>query len=524
SRTEIALVKDGNGYLTATFNFSGEQYFTFGKDLLAPGCVASGLNHWMKADGLVQKNTTTGNVTAWNDESIFDRHPDVVNSDPQWVGVGTNYNPIVRFDGDDYFRIDNVENRQFPNSFSSGEVFSVAKTTNLATNLGNPYDFGGVNNSHYPHSNGYIYNDFGTSLRKAWHATNLTVLEGGGTTSGPAVNQADWQVFHSYSAANDWKSGFNGKFQYTATTNTPSFAVPQNVHIGATYAWPYVGDIGEVILYNRKLTDIERGKVLAYLGIKYGITQNVNYLEGTAGNTIFAADGAGGSIAHDYDIAGIGRQDCQGLNQKQSKSVNSDEFVTVSKGALAASNAANTGVLTNNTFLVWGNNDASIYARTTGLPTGLPAAVEVWMNRKWKAQTTGAVGNVTLTVPSKKMAGMDKSAAHYLIVSDNSGFTGATAVALNIVGQNENLTLDFSTYDTNSDGTVYFTFGGKALPPAPPADAFVWVYDAGNANNPVGAYAWASNGDGTFKKCNFFTGGFDRDGSGTEVAGADAAA
>ncbi len=517
SRTEVALVNDGNGYLTATFNFSGEQYFTFGKDLLAPGCVAAGLNHWMKADGLVQKNATTGNITAWNDESIFDRHPDVVNSDPQWVGVGTNYNPVVRFDGDDFFRIDNVDNRQFPNAFSSGEVFSVAKTTNLATNLGNPYDFGGVNNSHYPHTNGYLYNDFGTNLRKAWHATNLSVLEGSGTTSGPAVNQADWQVFHTYSATNDWKSGFNGKFQYTTTTNTPSFAVPQNVHIGATYNWPYVGDVGEVILYNRKLTDTERGKVLAYLGIKYGITQNVSYLEGTAGTTIFTADGPGGTETHDYDIAGIGRQDCQGLNQKQSKSVNTDEFVTISKGNLATSNAANTSVLANNSFLVWGNNNAAIYAKSTALPSGLPAGVEVWMQRKWKAQVTGAMGNVTLTVPAKKMAGMDKSATHYLIVSDNSSFASSTALAMNVVGQNKNLSLDFDTYDTNNDGVVYYTFGGKALPPTPPADAFVFANDGGAGAGFVNV--WASNGDGTFKKCNFVSSGFDREGSGSEYSG-----
>ena len=39
---EIALSDDGAGNLTATVNFTNGQFFSFGRDLLAPGCVAAG--------------------------------------------------------------------------------------------------------------------------------------------------------------------------------------------------------------------------------------------------------------------------------------------------------------------------------------------------------------------------------------------------------------------------------------------------------------------------------------------------
>jgi hypothetical protein len=504
SRTEVALTEDGNGYLVGTFNFTGEQYFTFGRNIYAPGCVTANLLAWYRPEAGVVGSS----VSQWSDfHSGYHVLQNTANDRPtlQSATVGYNYNPYLKFDGAN----DHLEYTagRFINAASGGSVFAAA--SNVIDNGGyeNLADLG-VDNPHMGLLNGnQIMYMNGSSPVQITHSTPLTAnrtqvygyfWNGGGPNVGSGLRLDGTEFYDPNTEATLVANGGYVDGLWTIG----SYNGVEN----------WNGGIAEVILYDRNLTAAEKMRVETYLAIKYGTTLSHNYMSGT--NALIYD-----VTTHGHDVAGIGRDACQALNQKQSKSVNSDEFVTISKGNIAATNAANTSVIPNNTFLVWGNDNASIYARTIGLPTGLPAGVEVWSNRKWKATTTGTMGNVMLTVPSKKMAGMDKSATHYLIVADNSAFTGAQAIALNVVGQNENLSIDFSSYDTNSDGTVYFTFGGKALPPASPADAMVWVNDGANASLAKGIYVWASNGDGTFKNCHFFTGGLDRDGVGSGFGG-----
>ncbi|MEK7256765.1 MAG: hypothetical protein AAB316_18570, partial [Bacteroidota bacterium] len=209
--TEIALVNDGAGNLTCTVNFTDGQYFSFGRNQYAPGCVATNLQHWLKADFAVERDTSSF-VTAWNDQSAYDRATDFVQSDPLWQSTGLNYNPTVDFDGNDYLRIDNAATKTFPSTFTQGEVFAVTKAENTSGSAnGNPYDYGGNSTPHYFYAT-HIYNDFGANVRKAWTPGNPTTAhEGGGTVSGSPVDVTQWNVFHTYSAANDWKSGLNGK-------------------------------------------------------------------------------------------------------------------------------------------------------------------------------------------------------------------------------------------------------------------------------------------------------------------------
>ena len=90
--------------------------------------------------------------------------------------------------------------------------------------------------------------------------------------------------------------------------------------------------MGEVIAYNRILTDVERQTVESYLGLKYGITLNsgaTNYL---------AADGSAywtANATYKNRVTGIGRDDATALNTKQSLSVDTG-VVTI---ALAAASS-----------------------------------------------------------------------------------------------------------------------------------------------------------------------------------------
>ena len=81
------------------------------------------------------------------------------------------------------------------------------------------------------------------------------------------------------------------------------------------------GRSAEVAIYNRQLDLAEREKVASYLAIKYGITLPHNYVD-PAGTVIW--DQAINS-GYGFNITGIGRDDCNGLHQKQSKAVNVTE-------------------------------------------------------------------------------------------------------------------------------------------------------------------------------------------------------
>lgn len=426
----------------------------------APGGTGSmaDLVYWIKADAGTY-TTGAGNITDWRDQSPTEKYMRYLNSDPALIQGAANFNPTVRFDGDDWLRTDyGTGTTNFTSSFGQAEVFAVTKAQSSNLNNGNPFDFGGTYNSHYTWSNEYIYNDFGTTIRKAWHPVTKNVAEGGGFTSGATIDVKQYNIYNTYSAPNDWKAAFNGNTAYTSTTNTVSFAPNAGGnHIGAISGYPYYGDISEVILFKRKLTATERQKVNSYLAVKYGITLTQNYLA-SDGTTLFAANGGTANTDFDGDVVAIGRDDAQGLNQKQSRSINVDDIVTMGLGTIEATNGLNGNAFASDkNFMFWGNNDA-----TTDFDIALTGAAGTSMNRRmnriWKIKETGTVGQVRVAIPNNVSAGQS-----YLIVSNDAIFDATdTYVPLSSfqIGAGGYMAglVDFA------DGQ-YFTFGTTVIAP-----------------------------------------------------------
>ncbi len=155
------------------------------------------------------------------------------------------------------------------------------------------------------------------------------------------------------------------------------------------------GITSEIISYDRDLTETEIQQINTYLAIKYGITlmgsdglAAADYLNSTAVKVWDTAINTG----YNHNIAGIARDDLGSLYQKQSRSVNSGSQVLVSTTGLANTNTANTAVLANNQYLVWGDNGLAkapvvSFGTIGGLPYYRFAAV-------WKVQNTEEVGSV----------------------------------------------------------------------------------------------------------------------------------
>lgn len=455
-------------------NFTNGQYFTLVLDLMpsSPGGVSSGLALWLKADKGVNLSGTTlsaaGPSGAWADQSPNGRNIDYVYSNPQWIDSSINFNPVIRFDGDDWMRIDNASKRYFYSTFTSGDVFSVQRNFDVA-NRSSLYYFGGASwGHHYTWGNGYIYSGYGSSIRKAWLPNNSTppVAEGPGlTTQGPAFNPMHVQIFNQHSATNNWRAFFNGRQQAATTNNTVNFIAYGNVHIGA---YPglgnYFGIIPEIINYNRVLSDAEKNLVNSYLAVKYGLTldQTVaqNYTA-SGGSPIFW--NAAANTIYKNNIVGIGRDDCGGLYQKQSRgSLTCTEcnMVGIGLDSIKSSNLNNKSTFSADKSFLMIAHDGTTGTKTTELPTSFanPCITYTRVNKEWRVQKTGTVGatNVRLYYGDLSIYSDDISEYKLLIDGDanfaNGGTTIINASAINPTGK----FVDF--YGVNLTDGQFFTF------------------------------------------------------------------
>lgn len=229
------------------------------------------------------------------------------------------------------------------------------------------------------------------------------------------------------------------------------------------------GRVAEVISYASRVLDGNRPKIETYLAIKYGITLGVNgisknYLD-SGGTTIWNVTPDDG---FNYNIAGIGKDVASDLYQKQSKSSNDPNEVTIGLGVIATTNNANINEFKKDRdFLVWGSNNGTYTAsgsNTTTINNGLTTST-TRINKKWKIVETktdvaGDVENVFVGIPEAAFSAFPKLAneEYALIVSDNANFSDADIIdiiPLKTVGGILQTWYDF-------DGTKYFTFG-KAL-------------------------------------------------------------
>ncbi|MBY0424149.1 MAG: hypothetical protein K2Q22_00810, partial [Cytophagales bacterium] len=250
------------------------------------------------------------------------------------------------------------------------------------------------------------------------------------------------------------------------TTNTSNITKNGVFQMGANYttmSFPFQGNIGEIIYFNTRLPKLEQRKIESYLALKYGISlgNNANpfsYLASDGTTTAWT-----GSNIYQNNIAGIGRDDLSGLNQKQSKSSNLpvNSIVTMALGTIASSNLANTNTFSaNKTFEIWGDNGGPVLENSVDLPSGILQKSQ----RIWRLQETGTVGTVRVRFDLSATAyaglGADYSNLRMLVDGDGLFATGATVVTpVNFDNTNHVMEFDF-----NFSNGQFFTFGTPSKP------------------------------------------------------------
>jgi len=458
--TEVTI--NGVVYNTASVTLANGQYFTFAGYMYAPGGIVSAA--WYRADAAVYSDAGTtsaannATIQQWNEfnglgtnisQATLANRPVYSNSTTL-----TNFNPTVTFDGSNDILLYQPSTNGNVNILdrSKGALFSAGNITGIAMMLG----FGPASDDPG------LYSFSGTNNLLLYPVIGEYDAISTGSTTGHYIGGGTWENGAGVAGNNSVLLSLRGNHQVFNTNiqNVLLDAARNDLRVGGDTDYARLnGQQNEVIIFPNKLTDDEVTKVESYLAVKYGqtlsSTQNRNYLSAT-GNVIW--DGTNNS-AYYNNIVGIGRENVSALNQKQSKSVNTDQKLIIGAGnSLANTNAANTNTLSDGQFLLVGDNGLKQTLTTPLAYTGgANGDVNYRFESIWKAQNTGAVGTVTVAWPK----GVNNL---YVVQSTDAAFDGtdtftsmATEVTVNGVVYN--------TAAVTLGNGQYFTLAGLANNP-----------------------------------------------------------
>ncbi len=211
----------------------------------------NGVRLWLRADAGVP--SVAGRVVAWYDQSGNGNDATQINTNNQPVLIANvvNGRPVMRFTqtGAQRFRLPNVMS-----GATAGDAFVIVKASGYNDGKARGLWTFGASGSVYTHNDGTLYDDF---------ATNSLVPMGLPRTVLNAFN-----LYNVTGTSSQWMNRFNGTIYAQRNGNTVFFNSSPTLGVGLGLYFD--GDIAEVLVYDRLLTDQERDTVGNYLATKYG--------------------------------------------------------------------------------------------------------------------------------------------------------------------------------------------------------------------------------------------------------------
>ena len=377
--TSNTVSLNGVSYNYADVTLADGQYFTFATQLNGPGGVALNLRVWLRSDAGFASDSwadLSGNANNYT-QTNETRKP--------FVGSKAyNFNPIVDFGttgADSRFMV-LPAGKPYSANGTSSTIFtaSISKTSGGFSDIigfGATTTASGLINANEP-----VFTKLGNNI-VLYPYTSVPAL--------PAVrlNRLYLDDVSFTVGVSGIKYGQNGTTAATTQTFAAANADFADGSVLGSQPEDKNGLIGEVIAYERDLTEAEKQRVRSYVAIKYGLTLPHNYIAAN-GTTIFWDQSV--NTGYNANIAGVVRDDYGSLSQKQSWSINSSKEVLIGTTGLADDNASNAAMLTDQQFLVWGDNGLAkapgvSFGTIGGLPYNRFSSI-------WKVQNTGSVGTV----------------------------------------------------------------------------------------------------------------------------------
>lgn len=365
-----------------------------------PGGVGTGLQLWLKADAGITE--VSDRVTNWADQSgnANDAAQASAGFQPRHTnfnGVTINFNPAVRFDGSN----DNLTTPLSINASVFPQLTVISVYLPVSDNAAGPWGEDNTNWDRYitdrPTHNNMVANG----------STGLTDVSNLFVQNQPSLTT----VRYDEDAASGSDVYVNGVQELVFTADhdpnvSSAFGVGWDGNDGT-----FNGIVPEIAVYSGLLSETDRAKVESYFAIKYGVSRSGNYLA-SDGTIIWDATANSGYNTH---VAGIGRDDNSGLNQKQAFSTKGDSLLTIALGTIAADNASNANTFAADlNFLVWGNDGGALTEADVTVDTH-PVKM---LQRKWKADETGESGTLTVEIDFSHVVVTGTTATDFWLVLD----------------------------------------------------------------------------------------------------------
>ena len=367
-----------------------------------PGGVGDASNNvlWVKADDIPV--VADGNdVLSWLDQSGNSHNLTQSNSSfsPTYQSSVINSQPVVRFSKSNARIIHNS--------------FSAFPTTEISTFLVNSNSDSG--DGVYSYATTASNNEF-----LLFNSSNLTLYrQGVNLGSGTSINGGTFRIINATWRSSDgnYKLYRNGTENFSGTIATGTSIVTGGclaiageqdaVDGGYSAGQAHQGDFAEVITYNLVLNSARRKIVNNYLSAKYNLT---------IVNDLYSYDAPG---THGFEVAGLGRDDI-------------NNFHLAGKGS-AIVKIKNATDLDDGEFLIWGHDNANPDFNDTDVPL----TVDNRVNRVWRVDETGSVGDVDLVFDMSDFTVTDGTQLVLLIDSDDGAFTNASIIPITSYGGSE---------------------------------------------------------------------------------------
>ncbi len=457
SATKVFLLRDANGDFTSgatatdvtssyangvlslsAVDFADGEVFTIGYVIPAPGGVLTGLNLWLRADAGVT-STTAGAVQTWVEQSESLKNAvSRVGAVSAVAGV-MNFNPVLRFAGNADLLVPKFLVATDDVKFSAFALQNA--TSNQGTIWGSP-------GSADANNKGFEWGHSPTDLyTAAAYNQYFFTLPSTYTYDGiPDILNVIRTPAGGGSPAQFYANGAGGTVAVTNPATPAKFKLTGDQLIGSrNNDLFFTGDIPELIVYTTNVGLLERKRIQSYLAIKYGVTLSPSV------NSYLLSDETVLWSNADYwkNIAGIVRDDASGLHQRQARSVNPDETLTIGLGTIATTNVSNpNSFTTDKSFMVWGAKDEA--NPEADMPTGLATNL-VRLPREWLFRKQGANLPVAL-----RMTNLPPNAYRLFLLRDPDGnFTDANSTDVTSSFSNGVLSLSGLNF---ADGE-YFTLG-----------------------------------------------------------------
>ena len=397
--TPTLLYDDGtNGDASASddiwtiqgIDFDDAEEFTLATSSVGPAGITANLTLWLKSD--VGTSTTTDGVamTQWDDQSGDDNHATELTNSPTFRNNTTdnvNSNPVIDFDGTNDLMTGTA-------GFDTDEYFVVIAPDNMITSASTaefPLGWNATGSTSPDNSGLGLGNVTSITDDVVAHVIGGTDYERVYTDN--ALTISDPLILNSYENTtqeiriNHEMVDNNGSGSFAAFTNE-AYTLSAR-HDQSSF---YNGSILEVISLTSSVTATERQQITSYLALKYGIS-----LDQTSATDYLASDGGAiwdgtTNATYNNDIAGIGRDDNSGLDQRSSSNVTSNTILTVANGDLASPSS----FFVDDSFIIWGHDGNPSTFGTDNLTNG-DGTTSNRMNRIWRVDETGTVGSIEIS-------------------------------------------------------------------------------------------------------------------------------